>query len=236
MLEESTGDGGVILAVDAVVAGIVLDSVLKVSICDADDANDVGNNVVASVAGVTNGIVVVEVVDVLVVDVAEVLLDAGVAEVLLDAGVAEVLLDVDVAVVLLDAGVAVVLLDVDVAVVMLVVGVAVVLLVVNVAVLLVVVEVAVVVDLVAVTVVMVVCVVEETVCVVVASLQTQDFSMVTELFVHTPLHNELHAALAGGVLATDFTFAYRLHTLSSSRSFNAVVLGLFQESIQLSSE
>ena len=82
---ESTRDGGVILVADAVVAGIVLASVPEVGICDADDGNDVGNNVVASV--------VVEVVDVLVVDVAEVLLVVDVAEVLLDVGVAEVLLD-----------------------------------------------------------------------------------------------------------------------------------------------
>lgn len=191
MLEESTCDGGFILVADAVVRGIVLASVPEVGICDAEDGNDVGNNVVASVAGVTNWIVVVEVV-VLVV-VVEVLV-VGVVEVLLGAGVAEVL--VDVAVVLL------------------------------------VVEVAGVVDLVAVPVVLVVCVVEETVYVVVASLQTQDFSIVTEMSIHSPLHFECHAAFAGGVPANDFTLAYRLHALSSSRSFNAVVLGFWPSSIQ----
>ena len=178
---ESTRDGGVILVADAV-AGIVLASVPEVGICDADDGNDVGNNVVASV--------VVEVVDVLVVDVAEVLLVVDVAEVLLDVGVAEVLVAVKVAVV---------------------------------------------VDLVAVALVLLVCVVEETVYVVVASLQTQDVSMVTETSVHSPLQSERQVALVGGVFATDFTFAYRLQPLSPSRSFIAVMLGFLLENIQLAS-
>ena len=155
----------------------------------------------------------------------KVAVDVVVADVVLDVTV-EVVIDVLVSVV----EVRVALVEVAVVEEMAdVVGVAVVLLDVGVAEVLVAVKVAVVVDLVAVALVLVVCVVEET---VVASLQTQDLSIVTEMSVHFPLQNERHTAFSGGVPANDFTFAYRLHILSSSRSFNAVVLGLLPSSIQ----